>query len=182
MNFQEFSTEYIKLYRFFYPKSSPNEEQLKEYFSFLKFMSFSIFQKICLIIKQREDNLPRNLVAYCKKAENDYDEIKGELARGSNPAPDPHVRVECAACQDTGFIGITVYVDPDTGQTARKVREVGDRGLEFAYRCTCSRGQKQAACIPPVTQAEVVQAAKLNGSEKLYQPPIRQLEYAEVPF
>lgn len=174
MTFEDFLTEYTKLYRFFYSTSEPHEEQISEYFEFLRYLPFAEFKIICSEVKQHEDNIPRNLVAYCKKFHGS-ENLRGEMARGGNAAKNPHDDPNCFACLDTGFIGFYAFVDRDTGRKTCKIRGVDDHGgVEFVKRCLCPAGQRMAGDVWQATQKECGHAAQLNNGH----PAI----LAAVPF
>lgn len=164
MTSEQFILEYTKLYRFFYPTLKPNDEQMSEYYNFLKYINYNVFQTVCSRIKQSEENLPRNLVAYCKNAENGLDELIGELSRGANKPPDAWQKTKCYSCQDTGFIGLSIYIDHETGQKREKIYEPSDRGyIQVAKKCLCSEGQKMGKSAISATQRECIESAKMNG-------------------
>jgi len=166
MTLEQFISEYTKLYRFFYPTSKPNDEQMSEYYNFLKYINFNIFQKICSRIKQTEENIPRNLVAYCKNAENGIDELKGELSRGSNRPPNPQEETKCFSCMDTGFISLFISCDQETGRKRVKIYEPSDHsGVQVAKRCICPVGQKMGQSALMASQRECAESAKVHGEK-----------------
>ena len=183
MRIDEFSEEFTKLYKYFKDKE-PDSEKILEYHELLRFMPFEKFKQICKTIKEYEDKLPVNLVAYC----NNLRREAGEKATGGNKPPDLQEKIECAACQDTGFIAIIATIDPDTGRKIRKVKEPGEIGLDFAFRCLCSKGQQLSQEIPFAKEEEVKQSAIMNGSNKAFVPkkqkqkPSYAIDFEEAPF
>lgn len=180
MRIDEFSEEFTKLYRFFKDKD-PNDEKVSEYYELLQFLRFDRFKHICKIIKENEDRMPGNIVAYC----NNLNRESGEKAVSSNNPTDAKEKIECAACQDTGFIAIIGCIDPDTKKRIRKVKEPSDRGIDFAFRCLCSKGQQLSICIPFAKEEEVKQSAIMNEFDKPFQPKqnkAQKFEYEEPLF
>lgn len=74
MNFNEFCDEYNKLYRFFYKTTQPDTEQISEYFELLHELQINDFKKVCRKIKENEDALPKNVVAYINNSLADENE------------------------------------------------------------------------------------------------------------
>jgi len=66
MNYKEFTDEYTKLYKYFY-ESEPRTSRVEEYFKLLKYLPLNKFKILCEEIRNTENDLPRNPVAWINK-------------------------------------------------------------------------------------------------------------------